>query len=83
MQTGVGSRPRSLMLPLPTHAPPFLAASRPQEPWAVAQVTLVKMRGQSAEALHQVPLILPSLPVGVHGRVPGQRPQHQRRAVGA
>ncbi|KAM5326545.1 FERM domain-containing protein 1 isoform 2-T3 [Glossophaga mutica] len=29
-------------------------ASRPQEPWAVVQVTLVTLRGRSAEALYQV-----------------------------
>ncbi|XP_036982096.2 FERM domain-containing protein 1 isoform X2 [Artibeus jamaicensis] len=34
-------------------------ASRPQEPWAVVQVTLVKVRGRSAEALRQVPEATP------------------------
>lgn len=36
------------------HAPSILSASRPRAPMAVLQVTLVRMRGRSAEALHQV-----------------------------
>lgn len=62
-------------------------ASHPQEPLAVVQVTLVKMRGWSAEALHQIPGAT-SLHADQHSRSlddrrPRPAPRSARRPVPA
>lgn len=68
------------MLQLPPVTPPFPAASRPREPLAVVRVTLLRMRGWSAEALHKV---RPAGPAPVTPRSPpAQGTGHPPRPLG-